>query len=101
MKLQIIHETRYDYLPAVETAQHMAYLQPLNTAQQLLISHTLIVSPTPAQMSQTQDVFGNARRFFSLQTPHSNLSVVAHSENTYAILDTHAPPRHPRRRTIS
>jgi transglutaminase-like putative cysteine protease len=79
MRLQITHETRYDYLPAVETAQHMAYLQPLNTVQQKLISHSLVVSPTPAQLRQTLDVFGNARSFFSLQTPHSNLSVVAHS----------------------
>jgi transglutaminase-like putative cysteine protease len=77
MRLQITHETRYDYLPAVETAQHMAYLQPLNTAQQRLISHSLVVTPTPAQMRKTQDVFGNARCFFSLQTPHSSLSVVA------------------------
>ena len=79
MKLQITHETRYDYQPAVETAQHMAYLQPLNTAQQRLISHALMVSPTPAQMRQTQDVFGNARCFFSLQTPHASLTVVASS----------------------
>lgn len=87
MRLQITHETRYDYLPAVETAQHMAYLQPLNTAQQKLISHSLVVSPTPAQMRQTQDVFGNTRSFFSLQTPHSSLSVVA-----YSVVTTSAHP---------
>jgi len=79
MKLQITHETRYDYLPAVETAQHMAYLQPLNTRHQQLLSHSLHISPTPAQTRQTLDVFGNARCFFSLQTPHTQLLVVAHS----------------------
>ena len=26
MELRITHETRYDYSPAVETAQHMAHL---------------------------------------------------------------------------
>ena len=88
MKLQITHETRYDYLPAVETAQHMAYLQPLNTAQQQLISHSLMVSPTPAQMRTTQDVFGNARSFFSLQTPHTNLTVVASSVVATSALPT-------------
>ena len=90
MKLQITHETRYDYLPAVETAQHMAYLQPLNTAQQRLLSHTLTISPMPAQRRQTPDVFGNSRCFFSLQTPHSNLTVVACSVVTTSVHPT--PP---------
>jgi len=88
MLLQITHDTHCRYRPSVETAQHMAYLQPLNTAQQQLISHTLVVSPTPAQMSQTQDVFGNARRFFSLQTPHSSLTVVASSVVATSALPT-------------
>jgi len=88
MKLQITHETRYDYLPAVETAQHMAYLQPLNTAQQQLISHSLVVSPTPAQMRQTKDVFGNTRCFFSLQAPHTRLTVMASSVVSTSALPT-------------
>ena len=79
MKLQITHETRYDYLPAVEIAQHMAYLKPVHNTQQKLLSHALLISPTPAQLSETLDVFGNARCFFSLQTPHNVLDVVAHS----------------------
>lgn len=79
MKLQITHETRYDYVPAVETAQHVAYLQPLHTRHQQLLSHTLHISPTPAQIRPVMDVFGNTRSFFSLQTPHTVLEVVAHS----------------------
>jgi transglutaminase-like putative cysteine protease len=79
MKLQITHETRYDYVPAVETAQHMAYLQPVNTRHQRLLSHSLRISPSPAQIRQAQDVFGNIRCFFSLQSPHTVLDVVASS----------------------
>ena len=79
MKLQVTHETRYDYLPAVETAQHMAYLQPVNTRYQQLLSHSLQIIPPPAQSRLARDVFGNARIFFSLQTPHTVLEVVAHS----------------------
>lgn len=79
MKLRVTHETRYDYTPAVETAQHMAYLQPLNTRSQRLLEYTLQIDPMPAQISQTLDVFGNTRCFFSLQTPHTALTVVAHS----------------------
>lgn len=79
MKLYVTHETRYDYVPAVATAQHMAYLQPLNTRHQQLLSHSLHISPAPAQIRQTVDVFGNTRCYFSLQTPHTALTVVAHS----------------------
>lgn len=79
MKLHVTHETRYDYVPAVATAQHMAYLQPLNTRHQQLLSHSLNINPTPAKIRQTVDVFGNTRCYFSLQTPHTALTVVAHS----------------------
>jgi transglutaminase-like putative cysteine protease len=79
MKLQVTHETRYAYVPAVETAQHMAYLRPLHTHWQNLLTHSLTVSPTPEKISHTQDVFGNTRSFFSLQTSHRQLRAVAHS----------------------
>ena len=80
MDLRITHETVYDYTPAVETAQHVAYLQPLNTSCQTLLSHQLDVFPTPALLTQTTDLYGNQRTFFSLQSPHTQLRVVATSE---------------------
>jgi transglutaminase-like putative cysteine protease len=79
MKLQVTHETRYDYEPAVETAQHMVYLKPLDAPHQRLLGHALDISPVPEKTSQAADVFGNARSFFSLQTPHKELVVVARS----------------------
>ncbi|MEO5670286.1 MAG: transglutaminase N-terminal domain-containing protein, partial [Ramlibacter sp.] len=51
MLLNVIHETRYKYVPAVKTAQHMAHLKPATTANQQLLSHRLTVSPTPAQQT--------------------------------------------------
>lgn len=79
MKLQLTHETRYDYTPAVETAQHMACLRPLQTGTQRLLSHRLIVDPVPVQVSESLDVFGNTRAFFSLQTTHRQLTITAES----------------------
>lgn len=79
MLLLITHETHYRYQPAVETAQHVAYLQPRSHATQSLLSHTLTISPTPAQERHVPDVYGNARCFFSLQAPHEELVVVANS----------------------
>ena len=80
MDLRITHETRYDYSPAVETAQHMAHLRPADTASQRLLNHHLDILPTPAQCTHTIDVYGNQRTFFSLQAPHTVLRVVATSE---------------------
>jgi len=86
MQLHITHETCYDYAPAVDIAQHMAYLQPLNTSTQRLLSHRLYISPEPAQQTATLDVYGNTRQFFSLQVAHTQLKVVAHS-----LVSTQAP----------
>jgi transglutaminase-like putative cysteine protease len=82
MQLHITHETCYDYVPPVNIAQHVAYLKPLNTASQALQSHSLHVTPTPAQQVATLDVYGNTRQFFSLQTAHTQLKVVARSRVT-------------------
>jgi transglutaminase-like putative cysteine protease len=79
MLLQVTHDTRYRYRPAVETAQHMAYMQPREHAAQSVLDHLLLINPPPAQMRNIADVYGNTRCFFSLQTPHEVLSVVAHS----------------------
>jgi len=79
MLLQITHETHYLYQPAVETAQHMAYLQPANHAGQSLLQYSLSISPAAALQRDTPDVYGNMRCFFALQTPHDELTVVARS----------------------
>ena len=79
MQLSITHETCYDYVPPVDIAQHVAYLQPLNTAHQKLLGHSLHVTPTPTQQVATLDVYGNTRQFFSLQTAHTQLKVIARS----------------------
>ncbi len=79
MRLQVTHETFYDYAPPVETAQHLAYLKPIHTRHQQLLSHCLSIDPPPAQLSQSDDVFGNLRNFFSLESTHRTLCVVATS----------------------
>jgi transglutaminase-like putative cysteine protease len=80
MRLRVTHETVYDYRPVVETAQHVAYLTPLHGPAQQTLRHRLEVMPTPSRLSVAADVYGNTRSFFSLQVPHRQLQVVAHSE---------------------
>jgi transglutaminase-like putative cysteine protease len=87
MKLRVIHRTTYRYQSAIDLAQHMVHLSPVDTAFQRVRSHKLHITPEPASRSETTDVFGNRRTFFSLQAPHDTLSVEADSE-----VDT-LPPR--------
>jgi len=79
MLLHVTHETRYDYAPPVETAQHLAHLRPMTTASQRLVSHQLAIAPEPAQRSESPDVYGNLRAFFALDSTHDELAVTAES----------------------
>ncbi|MCG2593847.1 transglutaminase family protein [Ramlibacter sp. XY19] len=87
MLLHVLHETAYDYAPAVRTAQHMAHLKPANNARQQLLNHRLTIDPLPAQQMETIDVYGNTRAFFSLQVMHDGLRVQSES-----LVSTSAPP---------
>ena len=88
MLLHVLHETSYDYVPFVRTAQHMAHLKPASNAGQQLLRHSLAVEPAPAQQMETVDVYGNTRTFFSLQGMHDGLRVVADS----LVATTAVPP---------
>lgn len=79
MLLHLVHETHYTYSPTVESAHHVLHLKPASHAGQQLLSHTLAISPQPAQLQDLPDVYGNTRTFFSLHTPHDALTVVAES----------------------
>ena len=79
MLLHVLHETAYDYVPRVRTAQHMAHLKPATTPTQRVLSHRLTIAPEPARCSEGVDVYGNTRNFFSLQSSHEALCVLADS----------------------
>ncbi len=86
MRLAITHETRYRYSPQVQTAQHVAHLQPSHTPCQEVLSHWMQIEPE-AQVRHHIDAFCNHRAYWALTHPHDGLMVRAHSE-----LDTRAVP---------
>ena len=79
MLLHVVHVTRYRYTPWVDNANHVVHLKPASTPSQTLLRHSLQISPLPAQQREVMDVYGNSRSFFSLQTSHGVLRVVADS----------------------
>lgn len=87
MLLNVVHETRYEYAPAVRTAKHMAHLKPAHGARQQLVSHKLEIDPRPVQRSEALDLWGNTRTFFSLQAQHEELHITSRS-----VVATSPPP---------
>jgi len=87
MRLAITHETRYRYSPQVQTAQHVAHLQPANTPCQKVISHWMQVEPD-ATVHHHIDAFFNHRAYWALTHPHDGLMVRAHSEIVTAAMPT-------------
>lgn len=79
MQLHVLHETRYDYAPTVQTARHLAHLRPADTATQQVLAHRLAITPEPDHRSDSVDAFGNTRSFFSLPFAHDRLRVIAES----------------------
>ena len=77
--LEVTHETRYDYGAPVSLAHHVAHLQPLADAGQVLHAHALHIDPPPAHRSVGIDAFGNTRLHFTLAQPHRTLVVRATS----------------------
>ncbi len=80
MRLRITHETRYDYAPGVETAQHIAHLQPPNTPYQTCLSHRLDITPEPTDRDTRTDAFGNHRSYWAMSGYHQEMVVCAQSE---------------------
>ena len=92
MQLHVLHETRYDYAPTVQTARHLAHLRPADTATQRVLAHRLTITPEPVHRSDSVDAFGNTRSFFSLPFAHDGLCVVAESTvaTTAPVAPTHS-----------
>jgi len=78
-RLEVVHETRYDYAAPVSPALHLGHLQPLADAAQRLESFELRVEPAPDELRTETDVFGNARCLFSVLAAHRALTVRARS----------------------
>ncbi|MGV0959984.1 MAG: transglutaminase family protein [Limnohabitans sp.] len=86
MRLAITHETRYSYSPAVQTAQHVAHLQPANSPCQEVLNHSLYVEPA-AYVQHSVDAYCNHRAYWALTNPHNGLLVRAYSELNTSVIE--------------
>jgi transglutaminase-like putative cysteine protease len=73
-KLSIHHRTTYQYRGAVSLSPHRMMLRPRESRELRLLSHDVSISPE-AQISWSNDVFGNAVATASFHTLTDRLSV--------------------------
>jgi transglutaminase-like putative cysteine protease len=87
MTYRIVHKTTYEYKNPASLGNHVAYLTPRTLPHHACKTHQLFVTPVPSSMNRRLDYFGNAVNFFSIQQPHSALTVEAHS---LVVIDGHS-----------
>jgi len=82
VKYRITHTTLYHYSQSVGLCQNEAKLQPRNFWRQHCHSNHFDIKPTPMDLRERVDFFGNRVVYFSTQQPHTQLIVTAISEVT-------------------
>ena len=75
MKLQIRHETRYEYASRVSHSVNQLCVIPRDTPFQQCLNNTLRVSPTPEKIYTWKDSFGNSQAHFSIEESHDQCVV--------------------------
>ena len=96
MTYRITHKTTYKYKHPVSFGNHVAYLTPRDREHQTCASHELLLAPVPIALGERFDYFGNPVTFFTIQEPHEELNVEAHSlvvvDGPPAVWPDHSPP---------
>ncbi|WP_111307439.1 transglutaminase family protein [Confluentibacter sediminis] len=79
MVFQISHTTSYLYESGVTFCHNIATLKPKDMVGQKLLDYHLDISPTPSEISEKLDFFGNTVTRFSIQKYHNELKVTTNS----------------------
>lgn len=79
MLYDITHRTNYGYGSDVSVSQHLAHLHPRPLPSQQVNDFKLAIEPSPTVNTEHVDYYGNATSFFSISSPHDQLSVTARS----------------------
>ncbi len=78
MLYRINHTTTYLYSDPVTLCHNLVHLTPRSGPCQTCQRSQTLVTPMPGVLLHEIDYFGNATLFFTIQEPHSKLSVTAH-----------------------
>jgi transglutaminase-like putative cysteine protease len=79
MKYRIIHKTWYAYSDITPICHNLVHLAPRTTLQQRCLGYRLKVDPSPAFLNYHDDYFGNRTEYFSIESGHRKLEIIAES----------------------
>ena len=79
MLYEIRHKTTFNYEEIVSVSHHVLHLAPRRHPHQTCFESETVVDPRPAVASVGEDYFGNPIQHLTVQKPHKELIVEAHS----------------------
>jgi transglutaminase-like putative cysteine protease len=77
MRLQVEHETHYQYASPVLLSQQLLHLSPRALPWQACEAHDLAIEPAPGERDARADFFGNPVTQILIAAPHPELRVLA------------------------
>lgn len=80
MKYNLIHKTSYKYYETVNNYHSLVCLKPKDLEGQVCDSFKLTITPSPNEIIERKDYFGNTVHYFSIHVPHQELIVQAVSK---------------------
>lgn len=80
MTYRVVHNSTYVYKSPVSVGNHLVCLTPRDKPGHVCVAHEIHITPEPAEIDCHRDFFGNAVCLFSVQEPHSRLTIEARSE---------------------
>ncbi len=95
MQYSVCHTTTYSYSRAVALCQNQVHLTPRTTLHQTCSGFQLDISPEPVVRRRWTDLFGNEVWYFSIEEPHTELSVTGRSQVAVTPHDMVSPQRSP------
>ncbi|WP_031528376.1 transglutaminase family protein [Dyadobacter crusticola] len=79
MKYKLVHKTKYKYAQAVNNYHSLLCLTPRTLPGQTCSDFNIQISPEPSQVVERTDFYGNKTHYFSLHSPHKELTVLTTS----------------------
>lgn len=80
MIFDLWHKTKYSYENGASFCHNITTLKPRSFDGQKLLEYNLEITPTPTDISERLDFFGNTVTRFSIQQNHKELIVIARSK---------------------
>ncbi|GAA1490109.1 transglutaminase family protein [Brachybacterium sacelli] len=82
---RVHHLTSYRYAKPVSRNYGRAHVEPRATPHQRVLSHEVVVDPSPARLTAHTDFYGNSSTYLLVDDVHDRLDVHSHAHVTVSV----------------